>query len=82
MNVQRRIERIRFLESQIRSHPMCRHFIVEPMHFSVLYPAGFQFDGARSEKAGNKAEALERLLKIMERHWLESFPNAKAPPND
>lgn len=70
-------EKIKALIVEIKAHPMCLKFEELPGMYRVLYPAGFQLDGAQARYAQNKTEALFRLLSAIERHWLESIPKAK-----
>lgn len=62
------------LIAKIKAHPMCLRFEQESGIFRVIYPEGFQLDGAQARYSTNKSESLERLLSVIERHWLESYP--------
>lgn len=54
----------------VRDHPMCYRMIRDGGKVTVIYPPGdFQTDGARSD---DTARGLERLLAVMERHWVAS----------
>ena len=44
----------------------------------VLYPMGFYPDGVRTD---DSAEGLRRVLPVMERHWMESFPGGNGMEN-
>lgn len=66
---------------EVKAHPMCLSFEDTGSSYRVIYPSGDEFwvDGLHATylKLG-KLAALERLLEVMEKHWLESFPGSKA----
>lgn len=72
-----RIARVAELLEAVRNHPMCGELQDTGDCFRVIYPAGdFPVDGLQSvvRRGEGRAVALEKLLRVMERHWLESFP--------
>lgn len=72
-----RTARVAELLEAIRNHPMCGELQDMGGCFRVIYPVGdFPVDGLQSvvRRGEGRAVALEKLLPVMERHWLESFP--------
>lgn len=66
------VERAR---QEVLNHCMCARFSETETHFLVLFPAGdFTTDGVRASKGMGQRAALQKMLQIMERTWLESFP--------
>lgn len=64
------------LLTTVKRHPMCARFTEEAGRYLVIYPAGdFPVHGVQASQGGGKAIALTRLLAVMERHWIGSYPN-------
>jgi hypothetical protein len=78
MTICENIEAVAEAEAAVKAHCMCRAFHMDDCYYHVLYPAGFTLDGLDGVQFCylyvGKAVALQRLLKSMERCWLESFP--------
>lgn len=56
----------------VKQHCMCARFEDLGGAYRVLYAPGFRLDGVQAVYQGcGKRVALERMLKIMERHWLD-----------
>ncbi len=74
--VKERTQAVVKLIEQVKVHPMCGKFKDDGAYFLVIYPNGdFCVHGCRAEyRQAGKAVALQRLLSVMERHWIESFP--------
>lgn len=59
----------------VEEHPMCARIEEDKGYFYIIYPhGGFPVHGLRASKKPNLLDALERVVPVMERHWLESFP--------
>lgn len=74
MNVRDATKAVRDAIVAVKSHCMCFRFEETGTHYRVIYPDGYFPNGAQVSKGLGKAEALSRLLGVMERHWKESFP--------
>ena len=62
------------VRATIEAHPMCAELRDEPPYFLVIYPAGdFPTYGVRTDRS---AAGLHRVLPVLERHWLGSYPAA------
>lgn len=58
----------------VKAHCMCAKFEDDGRYFRVIYPPGdFATHGAQANYGDGKAIALDRLLAVMERHWIQSF---------
>ena len=77
--IDERTARVERAIAEIKTHPMCGEFQDLETCFRVIYPAGdFPVGGLQSvvKRGEGRAIALEKLLPIMERHWVESYPGA------
>ena len=74
--IQERMAAVESKLEELKAHPMCGRFEDDGAYFLVIYPAGdFAVHGCRAEyRHAGKSIALERLLGVMERHWMESYP--------
>lgn len=69
------------LVAAVKRHPLCLRFSDVSGKYLVIYPAGeFPVDGVQASQGGGKAVALARMLEVMERHWVESYPDPRANP--
>lgn len=72
-----RTDAVNAIRQQILDHPMCGRLIEGSDMYRVIYPAGdFPVDGLQSvvRRGEGKAIALSKLLPVMDRHWLQSYP--------
>lgn len=73
MNVQQNTQAVAEKLKAVKSHCMCARFEDLGGAYRVLYAPGFRLDGVQAVYAEcGKSVALERMLKAMERHWVES----------
>lgn len=73
--IQDRIDAVERAKQEVRDHPMCLRLEDDGAAFFVIYPCGdFAVQGCRSTYRDGKENALLRLLQVMERHWMESYP--------
>lgn len=74
-----RTARVERVIAEIKAHPMCGEFQDLTTCFRVIYPVGdFPVHGLQSvvKRGEGRAVALEKLLPVMERHWVESYPGS------
>jgi len=72
------IEKVNDLISKIKQHPMALKVTVSKAGILVIYPnGGFAVDGVRASFGIGKAKALGRVIEIMEKHWMQSYPDPK-----
>jgi hypothetical protein len=74
VTIQQRIAAASEAEQAVREHCMCLRFETTGTHYRVIYPDGYFPQGVQASKRMGKAEALTRMLDVMERHWKASFP--------
>lgn len=73
--IQDRIDAVECAKRKVKAHPMCLRLEDDGAAFLVVYPCGdFAVQGCRSNYRDGKEAALLRLLQVMERHWVESYP--------
>lgn len=73
--IQDRIMDLEKSRTEVENHPMCARLTEDAGYFYVNYPAGdFPVDGLRTTKKPNMKSALDRLIPVMERHWMGSYP--------
>jgi len=66
------VESVKTIISAIKNHPMCAKFEESDGKFRVIYPCGMFPDGVQASFSIGKRVALERMLNMMERHWLHN----------
>lgn len=75
MTIRENAKRATEMLEKVKSHCMCARFEDLGGAYRVLYADGFFPNGVQAAYAQcGKAVALERMLNVMERHWLESYP--------
>jgi hypothetical protein len=67
------------MEQKVKDHPMCRKFTKDRDAYIVIFPEGdFTVNGvcgtAYREKGVTKIDVLNRILTVMEREWVGSYP--------
>jgi hypothetical protein len=72
MTPQENIQQLYEAKDAVLNHPMCLHLQHVDGKYRVIYPEGVCLDGCQSSYADGHAEALKRLLSVMERHYLQS----------
>lgn len=72
MSIQENMVLVAAAKAEINNHCMCARFTEDSNTYTVLYPAGFFPNGARASKGMGQAKALQRLIEVMERHYVEN----------
>lgn len=73
--INERVEKIEKLIKEIKNHCMCLTFEDDGAYYRVIYPDGDYFtNGAQiNYRVWGKIDALERLLKAIEKAWKDSL---------
>lgn len=72
MKIAENIDAVQAALAAVKDHPMCAKFETIDGKFRVIYPCGMFPDGVQVSFGNGKAIALERMLNVMERHWVSN----------
>ena len=67
--IYQRVTAVRTLEREVIEHCMCVKLTETKLHYLATVPPGYRVDAVRVSKSAGKANALKRMLVVLEREW-------------
>lgn len=76
--IQENIEKLYDKLEELKDHPMCLELREDDYCYIVIFPQGdFSVDGITCSKSIGKSNAIDKIIKRMEKEWINSYPNPK-----
>jgi hypothetical protein len=73
MSIAENFNAVKEAMAAVKDHPMCAKFEDVGGKFRVIYPYGMFPDGVQASFSIGKRVALDRILNVMERHWIANY---------